>query len=416
MNWIFDMARRNLRRNKRRTALAVTSIALSITLMTFMGGFVGGVLENMVRNITKNESGHVKITTKGFAERERFMPVDELIASPEAVAAAIEGIPELRGEIDAIAQRVMFGTLLSEGQNTKAAFGIAGDPQIESNLIRLAPAVKTGRYLSASGEAIVGAKLAADLGLEPGDVLRVVTQGADYGLKLKRFAIVGLFETGLSTLDANAFQIPVEDAKAFLRTDGGVQQMLVMLKNYDRSERAAELIRGALAGVPGSEDLLVRSWKQIGDLPQLIDMMSTIYYAIYFVVAFLGAFIITNILMMIVLERKKEIGILKALGLKKRDVMSLFLAEGAAMGVAGSAIGATLGLVLCAVFSVYGIDFSAGLSSLSFPIDPVFYTKFDVLSALSMFAIGVAVSIVVSVMPSRRAAEMNAVDAIKSAA
>ena len=361
-------------------------------------------------------SGHVRIVAKGFEERSRFMPVDELIAEPQAVIQAIEAIPELRGKLLVTSERILFGTLLSNGPNTKAVMGFAGDPEKEKTLLNLDRSIVEGRYLSGPGEAIIGAKLAEDLGFSIGDDLRVVTQGADYGLHLKKFQVVGIVKTGLNMLDAEVFQVPVADVKQFLRTDGGVQQILVLLKDYRESADAAKLIAAAIAGIPGAEDLVVRPWTEIGEYPTLITMMESIYGYIYWVVAFLGAFIITNILMMVVLERKKEIGILKSMGLRRIEVMRLFLVEGAVLGVVGSAIGAALGLVICFILSRYGLDFSSAFEGLSFPIDPVYYAKFDVLQGLQMFVIGVVVSILVSISPSRRAATMNAVDAIKSVA
>ncbi|MFH2114777.1 MAG: ABC transporter permease, partial [Spirochaetota bacterium] len=227
MKWILDMALRNLKRNKRRTILAVSSITLSVMLITFLGGFVGGMLENMVKNLTKNETGHVRIVAKGFEERARFMPVDELIMEPQAIMAAIEAIPELQGKLLVTSERILFGTLLSNGPNTKAVMGFSGDPEKEKGLLNLDRSIVEGRYLSGPGEAIIGSKLALDLGFTVGDYMRVVTQGADYGLHLKRFQIVGIVKTGLNMLDAEVFQVPVADAKEFLRTDGGAQQILV---------------------------------------------------------------------------------------------------------------------------------------------------------------------------------------------
>lgn len=416
MNWIFDMAQRNLRRNRRRTVLAVTSIALSVMLMTFMGGLIAGILGNFVRNITKNESGHVRITTAEFDERSRFNPVDANIADPAAVEAAVLGIPELKGKITLVTERILFGTLLANGNANKTAVAYAGDAGKEKELLLLNKSVVQGRYIESSGETIVGEGLAAILGLKLGDDLKVVATGADYGLHLKKLRIVGFFKTGLKQLDESVYQMPLDDAKSLLRTDGGSQQILVMLKDYKESGRAASLIAEALAKMPGGADLSVKPWTAIGDYPRMIGMMETIYGYMYFVIAFLGAFIITNILMMVVLERRKEIGILKSLGLKRREVLSLFLTEGVAMGAIGSAIGAVLGLVICAVTGKVGFDFTEAFSSVNFPMDPVVHPVADVLAALKMFGIGVLVSALVSLLPSRRAATMNAVDAIKSVA
>ncbi len=109
MNWIIDMARRNIKRNKRRTILAASSIALAVMLMTFLGGLVSGILDNMVRNLTRSDMGHVRIVTQGFVSRSRFMPVDELVPDPDAVMAAIRAIPDLPGTLVTTTDRIMFG-------------------------------------------------------------------------------------------------------------------------------------------------------------------------------------------------------------------------------------------------------------------------------------------------------------------
>lgn len=426
MLWIYNLALRNIKRNRRRTLLAVISIALSVALTTFLNGFTSGVLQNMVKNITKNETGHIRIATQGFTKRARFMPMDELVQDPAALISAIQRIPELQGEIDAIAPRILLGTLLSNGPKTIAAYGIAGDPMTETGVLTMNRSIVKGRYLENKGEIILGKTAAASLGLDVGDSIRIVTQGADYSLRLRRFTIVGLFTTGVPQMDRSFFQIPLEDATEFLRTGGAVQQILIFLKDYTEADRYAQLLRMHLAqkgfSIMGNADvsldeaLHIQSWTEIGEYPRLIKMMEGIYLWIEIVITFLGAFIISNIMMMVVLERKREIGILKALGLNRRETLQLFLAEGALMGIVGSGVGAFLGFILCWIFSVYGIDFSAAMGSLTFPIDPVFYAVVNPFGIVAMFVIGLVVSMVVSYLPSRRAALLDPVEAIKAVA
>jgi putative ABC transport system permease protein len=226
-------------------------------------------------------------------------------------------------------------------------------------------------------------------------------------------------------MDKGFFQIPLEDATEFLRTGGAVQQILIFLKDYTRAGKVSAQIKQSLAkaGIPiavsGSDadgELSIQSWTEIGEYPRLILMMEGIYFWIELVITFLGAFIISNIMMMVVLERKREIGIMKALGLNRRETLWLFLTEGALMGSIGSGVGAVFGFLLCWVFSVYGIDFSSAVGSLTFPIDPVFYSVVNPLGIVGMFCIGLFVSMVVSYLPSRRAARLDPVEAIKAVA
>ncbi|MCL2480371.1 MAG: FtsX-like permease family protein [Spirochaetaceae bacterium] len=416
MKWIIDLAIRNIKRNKRRTILAISSITLSVALTVFLNGFIAGMLDNLVKNVTKNETGHIRISTKDFAERYRFMPVDEIIYNPEIIISIIKDIPELEKEITIITERISFGTLLSNGPNSISAIGIAGEPEIEKELLNLNRSITEGRYIENSDETIIGKKAASSLNLNIGDALGILTQGTDYSLRFKNFKIVGFFETGLKQLDESFFQIPLADAKTFLRADNGTQQILIMLKDYKKALKITQIIKDKIAqtGMPDFNDIAINAWNEIGDYPSLINMMENIYGWIYIVILFLGAFIITNILMMIILERRREIGILKAMGLKGKEILFMFTAEGAVIGVIGSFIGTVMGFALCLITSIYGVDFSSAMEGINFPSDPVYYSKINPGAILFIFVLGIAVAIIVSILPSRKAAKMNAVDAIKS--
>ncbi len=402
---------RNLWRNKRRSALALTSVALSVLLCVFLQGFIGGFVASIVKNYTKNDTGHIRITTEGYLSRSEFMPVDENISDPAVIERKIMADPSVAEHIALMTERIRFGVLLENKGFNKNAVALAGDPKTEENLLYLQRSIEPGgRYIEGPRETIVGAKLAKELRLATGDKLKVVTQAADGSLQLRKFTIVGIFNTGVGTLDDSVFQIPLQDAKQFLRTNGGVQQIIIMLKDYRNADSVAASIRSLL----GNDKIAVTPWTAIGDYPQIVNMMENIYGFIYVVVLFLGVFIITNIMMMVVLERRREIGILKSMGFSRREVLVLFLWEGVLLGIWGSIAGAFVGFGISVWLHFNGLDLTSMLSSINFPLDNVIYFQLNIPRILGLVALGALISGVVSVLPSRRAARMNAVDAIKS--
>ncbi len=411
MQYLLKMAFRNINRNRRRSILAFTSVALSIMFITFFRGFAGGILKSVVKNSTKNETGHIRSTTKEFREKSRFAPVTENIAEPEKLIALITSNPEIKKEISIITERINFGVLLCNGGNNKNAMALAGDPEIEKDLLLLQNSILPGgRYIQNERETIIGSQIADALNLKVGDILKVMTQGADYALHLRKFTVVGLFETGLNILDSRIFQIPLNDAKKLLRTDNATQQIIIMLKNYKKSDFIAEKLRNLI----NNENLAIVSWTEQGEWATMVKMASVIYNYVYFIIAFLGAFIITNIMMMVVLERKKEIGIIKSMGVSKLEVMTLFLFEGMILGLIGSIVGILLGMLVNIYFAIFGFDMTKMMGSFNFPIDTVLYFDISPASLINVLFIGITVSALVSMIPSWRASRMNAVDAIKS--
>ncbi len=412
---ILTMAFRNIGRNRRRSLLAGLSVLISILLIFFMNGLMGGMMGSIVRNFTKNDVGHLNIVTEGYRARERFMPVTEAIPDSGEVARIVRGIPGLEGRLATVAERIRFGVLLSSGSNSRAALGLAGDPAVETSLLMLDRNVLAGgSYLTGPGQAILGESLARDLGLGVGDVLKVVTQKADYGLGFKRFTIAGLFRTNVNTLDNSVFQIGLADARELLGLGNGAQQVLVMLKDYRDADRVESIIAGAL-GTAGRKGLSVHSWTRMGDYPRFVRLAEGMYAYLYVVVAFLGAFIITNIMMMVVLERRKEIGILKSMGMPRGDILKLFLAEGTLLGMAGSAAGVVLGLAMNFALSRVGMDFSRSMTGFDWPMDTIVYPTVNPAMGLAFFVLGTLVAALVSLLPSLSAARMNPIDAIRGA-
>jgi putative ABC transport system permease protein len=413
---LIKMAFRNVLRNRLRTALAVVCVFAAVFTNMVVGGLMNGMIGSIIRNYTRTQTGHLRIAAEVFMKRERFLPLDELIAEPAAVEAALRADAYIGPRIETIAERISFPVILSEGSAARPALAMAGDPEKEKTLLMLQKSVAPGgSYLSAPGQILIGAKLAKALGLGLGSPLRVMTQKSDSGLRMKKFTIAGILETGVTSMDDTLLFISLNDAKSLLHTGGATQQILVMLKDYRDSGKAAAAARDALAATGIGTGLAVTPWTDMGVYASYETLMSTAYGVLLIGLSLLGAVIITNIMMMVILERKREIGVMKAMGFKPREILGLFVAEGSVIGLAGSLLGVLAGLGYhAAVLGAGGYDFSSMLSSIQIPLDSVVKPSLGAGRVILVLLAGVLVSAFVSISPSRRAARMNAIEAIRS--
>ncbi|MEI6873671.1 MAG: FtsX-like permease family protein, partial [Spirochaetota bacterium] len=217
----------------------------------------------------------------------------------------------------------------------------------------------------------------------------------------------------VNSLDGNIFQIGIDDARELLGAAGGATQLIVMLNDYSLSEGSTTLVASALAKA-GLTGLSTIPWTKSGSFASLMLLLDKMYGWMYTIIALLGAFVIANVMMMVVLERKKEIGMLKALGMPRRDILLLFLTEGTMLGALGSACGVGLGLLLNIVFSFVGMDFKSAMASFSWPMDNVIYTTVNPFDAVGLFLLGAAVAALMAFLPSRTAAMMDPIEAIRS--
>lgn len=418
---LMKMAFRNIRRNKRRSLLAAISVAMSLFLVIFLQGYMNGMKRSVIYNSTKNESGHIQLVTKDYQENKRFKPITYNIENPSELIRYIKDDPAIRKEIDLVTERIFFGVLLQYDGNNKAVVAFGGDIAKEKKLFMLDRSIVDGQYLNDTRSTghkergiLIGRKVADTLKLKVGDTFKVLVSGSDYSLHIPTLKVAGIFKTGLNALDDTTFQISLKDAKEILNTGGGSQQILIMLKDYQKAERISQMIQKKLDADERFQNIKAVSWKQAGGMAQMIDAMVQMYNFIYIIIALLGSFIITNVMMMVVLERRKEIGIIKSMGFSRPEILFMFLTEGSVLGLIGSISGVVMGTLVTTYFVINGIDLTSMISQLNMPIDNVIKFVITIPGIIGTMFIGILVAAIVSILPSRRAAKMNVVDAIKS--
>lgn len=413
--FLLKIAFRNILRNKRRTFLAVSSMTFAIAFIIFLQGFVDGMNNSMIFNSIKNESGDIRIVTREFAENDQTMPIDKPLLNAKEIIAAIELDKNIMKNVELINERITFGVLLNNEGKSKQAVALAGDSEKEKQMLMLDSSITKGNYLNKERDVIISENIAEALNLKVGDTLKIITQDANYGINLRNFNISGLYKTGLKILDDTIFQIGLDDAKILLSLpESSTQQISIMLKSRNMAYSVIKDINKLLKEKSLDSGITLQTWQEATEFGGYATLMSGIYNIIYFMIAFLGGVIIINIIMMIVMERKREIGILKALGVTNKEVLFLFIFEGAILGIIGSFIGTVLGVLISIYFYINGLDLTYIMSAYVFPIDNIIKFYFSPFKVLFIFTLGFIVSVLISVMPSIKASKMKAAESIKS--
>lgn len=397
----FNFALRNVLRNKKRSFLTALSIFVASIVVCFAQSWVSGLLDVYIRNSTDYQTGHIRLTTDGFAGRERFFPVDEILTDAAGIRAAVQRLPDVRD----VEERIRFGILLGHGDATVEAVGLGLD--LRRSRFRLADKLSEGR-LEESG-IYMGSVLAKKLGVRVGDELLLATKTSEGGLNGIKLKVAGIAHVGISFYDRKFFYVSLADARRLLKIRQGTTEMLVYLKDIDRTDDALPQIRQAVpAGVT------VASYQeQLGNLYAALKSIKIIYLFLEALILFLASFVIINTMMMAIFERLREIGTLKALGLTSRDLFVNFTLEGAILGAAGGIAGTAVGLVLIAVLNHTGINLQSAFQNVDMPIEYVVRPPVSLLQLGVALALSLIVPTLAAMIPARYAMKLTPAEALR---
>lgn len=414
---LWRIALRNLGRSPARTALSIAAVAASVVIVVLMKGMVAGVLDSMEESTIRLSAGHVRVIDREYEVRERLMslqyPVDGVSGEGyRSLSAAFEEIVQ----VAEIAPRIRFGGMVSVDEDLRSVAVTAGDPVVEAQLMRVERNLGEGRFFRAGErEAVLGRRLLNRLNLSVGDRFTLVFNTALGGLRGYTLTVVGAFESGLTYLDDGTVFIPLDVAQQALDLGPAVTEILLMAREKRDVPEMASAVVGALDRLGVDERYTVIPWYDHSEMMAYLQVGKRVYDLIYLAILFLASFVVINTFVMIVNERRREIGMLGALGLRPRQINALFLLEGGLCGVFGSLVGTIIGTAALALLSQIGI-YIPGVETVDAEL--MYPTRiFPILSAeVVVYALvaGIAVTFAAAYLPARQAARMPPTDALRS--
>ena len=406
------LALRNLGRELRRSALTASAMTLGLTLLIISRTLADGGHEDWIDAGVRLGSGHVVFNAPGYRESESLE--DRL--SPEQVAASVAAVERAALPEERVTSvRVTAHGLASSADGAVPAFIQGVDPGAELLFSELGTDVLEGRYLEDGDRlhAFIGRGMATRLGLRIGSRMVLTAQVAEGGIEGQLVRVVGLFRTGVPALDDALVHIPLTTARSWLGVDGATSVATLLPHSEFTGEVVAEATdAAATAGVE------VTGWQVANpDLYSALRIDDAGDWAFHFILFAIVALAILNAVFMSVLHRKRELGLLRALGLSARETGLVVYIEGVLLTAASGVIGVALGFALVWVFFRNGLDLTGIMpEDLTFGgivFDPVLYPVIEVKHLTQGLFFTAVIGLSASIYPAWQAAGLDPAESVK---
>jgi ABC-type lipoprotein release transport system permease subunit len=347
---IFKMAFRNIFRQKRRTILTALSMFGGFALAAIFIGWADGSYNNIIDNFTRYNFGHIQIHEKAYLDRPSLYKTIDNYSDIEKKLGQIDNI-------DSWTPRVYSAGLVSVGEKSTGARIIGIDPQSETRATRFDRKVAQGKNFSnrPNHEVIIGKGLAKILNARVGNDIVVVSQGADGSIANDRYKIIGLADTGDEIADRAAFYLHLQDAQELLVLGGRIHEVAITVLHLDQVQRVTQTLKESVDG----KNLATAPWQEFARsfyLAMKADMEGM--WISLFIIVLIVAVGVLNTVLMSVLERTREYGVLKAIGTRPGQIVKLVLAEVNILACFSIVLGIAVGLAVNALLSSQGITLS----------------------------------------------------------
>jgi putative ABC transport system permease protein len=402
----FLIAFRNLGRNLRRSAFTLLTIAFGFTAVSLFAGYVHDIYQGLARQAVHGELlGHLQIRMQGDRAQRRLNP--EAFVFDGKTLAEISGVIRRDPAVALVTPRLELTGIVSDGRVSTVFIGQGMVPEA-TRLIRGPLAGSSGDLLPLNGTpaAAVGAGLAEILGIAPGDLAVLVSTTLDGMTNAVDVDIGTVFDTGTEATNERMLLVPLDTAQRLLATDGA-DRLVVLLRDGAQTAAAAERLRDALAGHGTAVE--IQTWQSLSVFYNRVrNLFDMIFVFIFSIVALIVVMSIVNIMSLVVIERTREIGTLRALGMRRAGIVRLFCSEALIVTVLGCVLGAALATVTAGLVNVVDISYVPPNSTSAVPL------RVD-LQAGTMLATGavlVALAMLVTLLPARRAARLPITEAL----
>ena len=409
---LFWLALRNLGRELRRSALTAAAMTVGLALLILSRTLADGAHEDWIDSGVRLASGHVSFNAPGYRDSESLdhrLSAGQVEASLGAAALA----PLTEPSITTV--RVATRGLASSADGALPALIVGVDPASELAFSRLGTEPATGRYLQEGDRlhAFIGAGMATRLGLRTGSRMVLTAQVASGDIAGQLVRVAGTYRTGLDELDEALVHIPLSVARSWLGVEGATSVSMVLPHSAFTDPVLAE----ARATLEGS-GIEVAGWpetaRELYSAVRIDDAGDWVFHIILFAIVTLA---ILNAVFMSVLHRKRELGLLRSLGLSGAETGLVVFVEGVLLTVASGLLGVALGFALVWAFFRNGLDLTEMMpTDITFGgivFNPVMHPSIELTHLVQSVALTTVIGLSASLYPAWHAARLDPAESVK---
>ena len=384
----FFIAKKQMLERKKQSILSIVGVFIGITVLIVSLGVSNGLDKNMINSILSLTS-HINVYSP-----ENIPNYEELVKNIEEVKGVKGAVPTIETQ----------GIIRYEGHGEPY---VAGVKVVGYDLDKAIKVMKLDDYIidgkidvEDKKSILIGKELAASMGAMVGDKVKLITS-EETDLEM---TVGGIFQSGFYEYDLNMVLIPLQTAQYITYSDETVGRLSVRLDNpYD----AQELIYDVARKLP--TDLYIGTWgEQNRALLSALTLEKTIMLVVFSLIAIVAGFLIWITLNTLVREKTKDIGIMRAMGFSKKNIMLIFLIQGIILGIIGIILGIIVSLILLYYIKNYAVDL----------VSNIYYLK-DIPIEISLKEIAIIVGanfiviLISSIFPAYRAAKLENVEALR---
>ncbi len=384
-----------LLRDHHRSLFPIIMVTIGVLITVFFQAFMGGFLTDMVDSTARFSSGHVKIMSRAYADNSDQVPNDLALTGVDEI------IKELRQEYPDMTwvKRIQYGGLLDipdENGETKSQGMVVGlgvdllsPGSTEINTLNISKSVVSGRMPEQPGEILISDELAGKLGISLGDDATLLSSSMYGSMAIYNFTVVGTIRFGIQMMDRGAMIADIGDVQLALNMEDAAGEILGYLPDgIYNDEKCQEIVDRFNLKYTDSHDEftpVMGTLKEISNLSDYLDLANNMAGMIAFIFVIIMSIVLWNAGLLGGLRRYGEVGVRLAIGEQKRHIYLSLIYESVFIGIVGTVIGTSLGLMGAYFLQVYGLDLSGAMRNVNMMIPLVFRAKITPVS----FYIGV---------------------------
>ncbi|HEY0677267.1 MAG TPA: FtsX-like permease family protein [Chitinophagaceae bacterium] len=402
---IFIMAWRNIWRNKSRSIVIMLSIVIGLIAGISVLALYKGMMTSRVRTVIDAETAHLQIHDRDF--KKDYHP-SFILKNANSLFQSLSSLPEIK--VAAPRSVVQAMLITATGSAGVQVNGVV--PEYEYKVSGLKEKIKEGEgfHDNKKNEIIIGRKLAEKMKLKTGSKLVITFTDSADNIISSAFRIIAIYQSDNDPLDELNVYVPMQALNELLMTGNDFHEIAILLNSDEDLQKVQQILMKQFPAFS------VESWKDIS--PETDFMVKTVdeySYIIMIIILIALAFGILNTMLMSVLERTREIGMMVALGTSRSRIFLLVLLETVFLTIAGTPIGLTVAYLITDYYHTHGLNLSGMGEDMmaSFGFNTLIYPSFpwEKLAGIMIMVIGTA--IISCLLPAAKALRLQPVEALR---